>query len=160
MDFLGQSIDMNFRGKSTFTTPIGACLSLFIVLVVGSFALLKLAMLINHEQPDFIVNTVLKDMYNDYQAPFNATENLFEFAVGFLSIRPYKFVPHDPRIGQMNMRLVKMDQTGEQVIFDKYPTDVVPCDHKVNFKGTKDQYSAFHQNITKFNCLQSDDMAF
>ena len=69
------------------------------ILFVGAYSSLKLLQLFNHEQPDFIVNTVLKDMYNDYPEPFDAAENRFEFAVGFLSIRPYKFKSHDPRIG-------------------------------------------------------------
>ena len=38
------------------------------------------------ENPDFVVNTVLKDMYLDYDKPFNATENRFELGVAFLSI--------------------------------------------------------------------------
>ena len=55
--------------------------------------------LIFHKQPDFIVNTVLKEMYKDFPEPFNARENKFEFAIAFLQIRPYRYKAHDPRIG-------------------------------------------------------------
>ena len=70
-----------------------------LILFIGFYGSLKLLRLVNHEQPDFIVNTVLKDMYTDYPEPFDAAENRFEFAVSFLSIRPYRFKSHDPRIG-------------------------------------------------------------
>ena len=69
------------------------------IVFLAGYSGIKFLQLINHEQPDFIVNTVLKDMYNDYPEPFNATENGFEFAVSFLSIRPYRFEAHNPRIG-------------------------------------------------------------
>ena len=52
------------------------------------------------ENPDFVVNNVLKDMYLDYRTPFNATENNFEFSVAYLSIAPYRFVEPDPRIAK------------------------------------------------------------
>ena len=108
-------------------------MTLFIVLTVGFYGILKLSMLINHEQPDFIVNTVLKDMYLDYPEPFNATENLFEFAVGFLSIRPYRYVQYDPRYGNIHFRQVDMDQTGEEIIFKRLPTEPKICDPAVDF---------------------------
>ena len=59
--------------------------------------------LVTRGNPDFVVNTVLKDMYLDYETPFNATDNNFEFSVAFLSIEPYKFVEPDPRIAQIYM---------------------------------------------------------
>ena len=67
-------------------------------------------------------------MYFDYPEVFMADENRFEFAVTFLSIRPYKFVEHDPRIGQINMRRVEMSTLGEEIVFTKYPAKVGPCD--------------------------------
>ena len=48
-------------------------------------------------------------MYADYPEPFNGEENNFEFAVAFLSIKPYKFKANDPRIAQINMRTVEMN---------------------------------------------------
>ena len=99
-------------------------MSLLIMIVVGSFGLLKTVMLVSHEQPDFIVNTVLKDMYLDYPTVFNAAENNFEFAVAFLQIKPYKIVPNDPRISKINMRTVEMVQENEEIKFHRYPTKV------------------------------------
>ena len=72
-------------------------------------------------------------MYLDYEEPFIATENRFEFALGFLQMRPWMFVDHDPRIGQVNMRRVEMDSRGDQIIFNKYPLDVLPCDPEQQF---------------------------
>ncbi len=69
------------------------------VLFVGVFSLLKVIRWLSFNEPDFIVNTVLRDMQTEYDEPFGAEENRFEFAVAFLSIRPYKFVQHNPRIG-------------------------------------------------------------
>lgn len=68
-------------------------------LCVGAFTALKVIHWISHVEPDFVVNTVLKNLYDEYPEPFEAKPNRFEFAVTFLSIRPYKFVQHDPRIG-------------------------------------------------------------
>ena len=90
---------MNFQGHNTYQTNVGALFSIILMLLVGIFAGLKLLRMIKHDQPDFIVNTVLKDMNVDYPEPFDAQVNRFEFAVGFLSIRPYRFEGHDPRIG-------------------------------------------------------------
>ena len=81
---------------------------MLMVFLLGSYAILKMIRLLSHEQPDFIVNTVLKDMHADYPDPIYANETNFEFAVTFLSILPYKFVKHDPRIGHINMRRVEM----------------------------------------------------
>lgn len=90
---------MNYKGNASYQTPYGAILSILIVLVVGTYGVLRFAQMINHEQPQFIVNTVLKDMFNEFPEPFDAETNYFEFAVGFLSIKPYKFVEFDPRYG-------------------------------------------------------------
>lgn len=108
IDFLGHAIHMNYKDQNAFQTNIGACMSLLIMIVVGSFGLLKTIRLVTHEQPEFIVNTVLKDMYVDYPEKLNAAENRFEFSVAFLSINPYKIVPNDPRITKINMRTVEM----------------------------------------------------
>lgn len=126
--------------------------SIFMVLCVGGFSTLRLLQWLNFQEPDFIINSVLKDMHKEYDEPFWADENRFEFAVTFLSIRPFKFVEHDPRIGQIEMRRVEMNTTGSEVIFNKFPASVAPCDSTQNFLDdrTKDQFT---KNITKFTCL-------
>ena len=77
---------MNFKRRETYQTSVGACLSLLIIILVGSYGLIRASSFIAHEQPDFIVNTVLRDMYTDFPDPINATDSHFEFAVAFLSI--------------------------------------------------------------------------
>ena len=77
LDILGKSIDLNFKGRATFQTNLGAIMSLMIVLVVGAYGLLKLLQLVNYDESSFIINSVLKDMYFDYPAPFNGAENKF-----------------------------------------------------------------------------------
>ena len=97
---------MNLKGRGTYQTHVGAFLSFFIILAVMSYSLLKVVRLFNHEEPEFVRNSVLKDMYGDYDT-INAGSNRFEYAFAFLSIRPYKFVPHDERIGHVEMRNVE-----------------------------------------------------
>ena len=48
-------------------------------------------------------------MYTEYPEPFQADDNNFEIALGFLQIRPYQFVPHDETYGNWYMRQVTMD---------------------------------------------------
>ena len=67
-------------------------------LMVASYSVIKLLSMVNHSQPDFVVNTVLKDMQSDYPEPFHATELNFEFAIAFISLRPWNFVDYDPRL--------------------------------------------------------------
>ena len=90
---------MNYKGRATYQTVVGAICSILMILFVGIFSLLKFLEFLNYDQPNFIVNTVLKDMHVDYPKPIYADENRFEFAIAFLSILPYKFKAHDPRIG-------------------------------------------------------------
>ena len=99
-DRFGEPVTVNFDGDNTYKTVFGALLSISIVIFIGFYALVSILRLIMKENPDFVVNTVLKDMYFDYDAPFNATENNFEFSVAYLSIAPYRFVEPDPRIAQ------------------------------------------------------------
>ena len=91
-------------------------------------------------------------MYADFPEPFNATENKFEFGVAFMQIRPYRYRAHDPRIGQINMRMVQMNSQGEEIIFEKFPYEIGPCDPEVNFVNDSTD-NTFRQNITKFTCL-------
>ena len=76
---------------------------------------------------------MLKDLYEQYPEPFRAGPNRFEFAVTFLSIRPYKFVQHDPRLGQINMWRVDMDTTGHEIVFNKHPVPAPACSPESNF---------------------------
>ena len=92
---------------------VGAIFSIIMVTFIGFYAIVSIMRLVLNGNPDFVVNTVLKDMYVDYNEPFNATDNNFEFGVAFLSIRPYKFVELDPRYVQIDMRRVDMDSSGE-----------------------------------------------
>ena len=94
---------MNFQGDNTYKTGYGALLSTSILIFIGFYTLVSLMRLITKDNPDFVVNTVLKDMYLDYSEPFNATENNFEFGVAYLSIKPYRFVELDPRIARIGM---------------------------------------------------------
>lgn len=82
---------MNLKGRGTYQTHVGACLSFFIILTVMSYSLLKVVRLFQHEEPDFVRNSVLKDMYGDF-GTINAASNRFEFAFAFLSIQPYRYV--------------------------------------------------------------------
>ena len=109
VDLLGSPINLNMNGRGSYQTPFGACLSIFVVMVVVSYSLIKLIRMVTHEEPDFVKNEVLKDMYNEYPEPFAANNNYFELAVGFLSISPYLFVPHDETYGNWNFRQVTMD---------------------------------------------------
>ena len=61
------------------------------MLIVCSYGILKFNHVIFYEQPSFIKNTVLRNMYEEFPDPFNATENNFEIAIGFLSIRPFEY---------------------------------------------------------------------
>ena len=124
---------MNFNGNQTYRTVVGAILSISMVTFIGFYAIVSIMRLVLNGNPDFVVNTVLKDMYVDYNAPFNATENNFEFSVAFLSIRPYKFIEVDPRFVQIEMRRIDMDSTGEEIIFTKHPSEFGPCDPEKNF---------------------------
>ena len=93
-------------------------------------------------------------MYKEYPESFNAQENKFEIAIGFLQIRPYKYKVHDPRIGQINIRMVEMDQSsGETIIFNKFPMQHHLCNKDDDFLKDSEQESAFKQNIDKFICL-------
>lgn len=150
---------MNFQGRSTYQTNIGAVLSILTFLFIAIFSMIKLLKLVNYEQPDFIVNTVFKDMYNDYPEPFYAPENRFEFAVSFLSIRPYMLKQHDPRIGQINMRRVQMTTDFDEIRFEKFPYHSKPCDPEVNFTEDKSQ-EFFSKNITLFTCLDNSELYF
>ena len=49
-------------------------------------------------------------MYTEFPEAFNATENNFEIALGFMQIRPFQYKRPDPRIGEIYMRMVEMDQ--------------------------------------------------
>jgi len=118
---------MNFKGRATFQTQIGAIFSILIVIFVTSYSLLKFQEFVYREQPFFIKNTVLHDMYEHFPEALNAKDNFFELAIGFLKIEPYKFKAHDPRIGQLNARMVQMDQQGEHIIFKKFPLETRPC---------------------------------
>lgn len=106
---------------------------MFIIVAVFSYGLLKVIRLFTFEEPDFIRNEVLKDMYLDYDEPFNAIDNRFEYAFAFLSILPYKYVAHDERIGHIAMRSVELDQTGDQFIFIKTVTEFGFCDPDKDF---------------------------
>ena len=94
---------MNFQGDSTYKTVYGALLSISIVIFVSFSSLVSLTRLVTKQNPDFVVNTVLKDMLLDYDKPFNATEKNFEFGVAYASINPYRFVELDPRIARISM---------------------------------------------------------
>ena len=98
-DVFGQRIEMNFEGRPTYQTNVGAAFSIIMFLVVGAFTALKVIQWITFEEPDFIVNTVLKQLHEEYPEPFEASPNRFDFAFSFLSIKPYKFVQYDPRYG-------------------------------------------------------------
>ena len=110
------------------------------ILLLGFFSTLKFIRLISHDQPEFVVNTVMKDMFTEYPEPFWANENRFELAVTFLSIRPYRFVEYDPRLGKLNMRRVEQHIVEDEIYFEKFPMPTAPCDPEVNFKtdSTKD----------------------
>jgi len=98
-------------------------------------------------------------MHKHYPEPIRADDNLFEFAIGFLQIMPYKYVAHDPRIGQLNVRMVEMDQRGENIVFIKTPQETKTCNSTENF--TRDhQDSAFSRNITKFICPDTSKVEF
>ena len=98
---------MNFKGSQTYKTVYGAIVSISMIFFIGFYTLVSILRLVTYGQPEFVVNTVLKDMWLDYSVPFNATENHFEFAIAYLSIRPYKFVEPDPRMGIFEMRRVE-----------------------------------------------------
>ena len=104
---------MNFKGDQTYRTVVGAFFSISMVSFIGFYTIVSILRLVLNGNPDFVVNTVLKDMYVDYNEPFNATTNNFEFSVAYLSIRPYKFVEFNPRFGHIEMRRIDMDSTGE-----------------------------------------------
>ena len=82
----------------------------------------------------------MKDMYTEYPEPFWASENRFELAVTFLSIRPYRFVEYDPRLGKLNMRRVEQHIVEDEIYFNKFPMPTAPCDPEINFQtdSTKD----------------------
>ena len=124
------------------------------------YAVLKVQQVVFFVQPEFIVNTVLKSMYDEFPQPFNATDNNFEIAVGYLSIRPYEYKKPDPRIGQINLRMVVMDQSnGQYITFTKHPLEIHDCITGHNF--VKDESdSAFARNLEKFVCLESNDVEF
>jgi hypothetical protein len=146
-DVFGQTIDMNFNGDSTYKTNLGAILSITMACIVGLFTALKMMQLVTHENFNFIMNSVLKDMYAEYPEPFYARENHFEFAVTFLSIRPYKFVKHNPRFGHINVRMTHMDNTREEIVFEKHPLRMSPCDPERDFQRDHTQ-DYFLRNIT------------
>ena len=133
LDFFGKTIAMNYKGSSTYQTTMGAFCTVIMVLFVVIYSSLKFLEFLNYDQPDFIVNTVLKDMHQDYPEPFVASDNRFEFAVAFLSVLPYRFKAHDPRIGQMNMRMVEMETKNEAITFTKHPFPSAPCNADKNF---------------------------
>ena len=72
LDFFGQTIDMNFHGNASYQTLPGAIMSLIIIILVASYGSLKFLQLVTFSQPDFVVNTVLKDLHKDYPEPFYA----------------------------------------------------------------------------------------
>ena len=88
-DFYGHGVSMNFMGKSTYRTNIGAIFSIIFVICMLGYTVIKMIQMVMHQQPDFIVNTVLKDMYTEYPEVFPAKEAGFEFAVALISIRPW-----------------------------------------------------------------------
>ena len=125
---------------------------------MGTYTFLRFLQFYNHEQPQFIVNTVLKDMYNEYPEPFNAGENFFQFAVGFMSIRPFKFIKFDPRYGQMQFRRVELTQSidSDEIVFERNPYELIPCDPEKHFIRDTSE-SSFKANMDKFMCINTDD---
>lgn len=63
---------MNFHGNASYQTLPGAIMSLIIIILVASYGSLKFLQLVTFSQPDFVVNTVLKDLHKDYPEPFYA----------------------------------------------------------------------------------------
>ena len=98
-------------------------------------------------------------MYTEYSEGFLASENNFEIAIGFLSILPYKYIPHDERYGNFHMRMVTMDQNGSEIVFIRNVTDFGVCDPDKDFIRDSNQ-NGFKSNITSFICADVDEIEF
>lgn len=57
------------------------------------------------------------------------------------------------------MRRVEMNTTEQEIVFEKFPAKVAPCDRSKNFLADKTQ-DAFTGNITTFTCLDNSDLHF
>ena len=52
-----------------------------------------------------------------------------------------------------------MDNTGEEIVFTKYPMKMSPCDPARDFQRDKTQ-DYFLKNITYFDCLDTKELYF
>lgn len=106
-------------------------------LCVGAFTALKVIQWITFEEPDFIVNIVLKNLYEEYDEPFEADQNRFDFALTFLSIKTesYKFVQYDPRYGDLTAHRIDMDMVGDEITFNQTLVKMSPCNTTSHYLG-------------------------
>lgn len=52
-----------------------------------------------------------------------------------------------------------MNTTEEEIVFTKFPVDVAPCDSTKNFMQDMSR-DVFRANITKFTCLDNQNIFF
>ena len=95
MDQFGHQIALNYKSSSTYKTRFGGFVTTLVFMIVITQIVVKGIFMYMRNNPEFTTNKVLQ--HNDDLRAY-ADDSAFEFAISFLSIRPYKLVRNDPRI--------------------------------------------------------------
>ena len=75
---------MNYRGKGTYQTRSGACVSVFTLTLILVFCLLQFDRLVGTKNPEIVSNVVLRD--GAKLGPMNAVDMRFQFGFAWLNM--------------------------------------------------------------------------
>lgn len=135
---------------------MGATITILTGLILVAYLGISLDRLFGHKDPDIMTNTILRDMSEIEN--LSAQEERFQFGFGWLKMLDWRIVPHDPRFGIVQMRMVRMQIT-PFIKFTKEPLDFDWC--KVDQFGSLNNINKFYEkNLTDFLCPDIEPLEF
>ena len=107
-DIYGEQVHINYRGDRAFRTWFGALVTILVLAGMTIYGTIKFTKLFTRAHPEQFKSTIIMDKDEQLNQQFEAQENRFGFAFGFIEMDTWNYKTYDPRYFSIVGRRIDM----------------------------------------------------